>query len=107
MTNSIQRPLPSGRINVGIIGCGAMGRANMVEIMKDNRVQVTCVCDPVEDAAAYGYEADWSKKWRGGRTPFREMVDEFYKAKVCRATADWREVVADPTADAFRPQLIP
>ncbi len=100
MTNSAKRPLPSERINVAIIGCGAMGRSNMVGIMNDNRVQVTCTCDPVEDAAAYGYEAEWSKKWRGGRTPFKEMVDEFYKGKVCRATADWRDVVADPTIDA-------
>ena len=95
-----RRPLPSGRINVAVIGCGTMGRGNMEAIMKDPRVQVTCVCDPVKDALSYGYDPDWSKKWRGGRVPFKEMVDKFYGNNACRATADWRDVIDDPTIDA-------
>ena len=97
---SVRRPLPSERINVAVIGCGTMGRGNMDKIMKDNRTQVTCVCDPVADACSYGYDADWSKKWRGGRIPFKEMVDKFYGNNACRATADWRDVIDDPTIDA-------
>ena len=97
---SVCRPRPSGRINVAVIGCGTMGCGNMNEIMKDKRVQIVCTCDPVEDALAYGYDPDWKKKWRGGRKPFKEMVDKFYGGNVCRAVADWREVVADPSIDA-------
>ena len=97
---SVRRPLPSERINVAVIGCGTMARSNMSAIMWDKRVQVTCVCDPVEDAPSYGYDNDWKQKWRGGRKPFMEMVNEFYKGKVCRAVADWRDVVNDPTIDA-------
>ncbi len=91
---------PSGRIDVALIGCGTMGIANMNEIMKDGRVRVTRTCDPVADSPAYGYDPDWSKKFRGGRIPCMETVNAFYKGDVCRAVADWREVVADPSIDA-------
>ena len=99
-STSPRRPRPSDRINVAVIGCGTMALSNMNAIMQDKRVQVTCVCDPVKDALSYGYDADWKAKWRGGRVPFMEKVDKFYNGKVCRAVADWREVVADPTIDA-------
>lgn len=91
---------PSGRIDVALIGCGTMGIANMNEIMKDGRVRVTRTCDPVADSPAYGYDPDWSKKFRGGRIPCMETLNAFYKGDVCRAVADWREVVADPSIDA-------
>jgi len=94
------RPVPSGRISLGVIGCGTMGMVNMCGFLRDKRVQVTVVCDPVRDSKAYGYNKDWSKKWRGGRVPFAEKVDQRYGTKGCRAVADWREVIADPTVDA-------
>ena len=95
-----RRPLPSERINLAVIGCGTMGMGNMNGFLRDKRVQVTVVCDPVKDSKAYGYDKDWKKKWRGGRVPFAEKVDAFYKRPGCRAVADWREVVDDPTVDA-------
>ena len=97
---SPRRPLPSERINLAVIGCGTMGLGNMNGFLRDARVQVTVVCDPVKDAKAYGYDKNWEKKFRGGRVPFAERVDAFYKTKGCRAVADWREVIADPTVDA-------
>ena len=95
---SPRRPLPSERINLAVIGCGTMGMGNMSGFLADKRVQVTVTCDPVKDSATYGY--DPKKRFRGGRVPFAEKVDAHYKAKGCRAVADWREVIADPTVDA-------
>ena len=95
-----RRPLPSERINLAVIGCGTMGMGNMQGFLRDKRVQVTVVCDPVKDSPAYGYDNDWKKKWRGGRVPFAEKVDRTYGKAGCRAVADWREVIDDPTVDA-------
>ena len=74
-----RRPLPSERINLAVIGCGTMGMGNMKSFLKDKRVQVTVVCDPVKESPAYGYDNDWKKKWPGGRDPFARKVDEFYR----------------------------
>ena len=89
---------PSKRINVAIIGCGTMGGGNMHAFMRDPRCRVTVVCDPVTELKDYGYGAR-SRGW-GGRLAFKRQVDAFYKDNACRAVADWREVVADPTVDA-------
>lgn len=93
-----RRPLPSERINLAVIGCGTMGAGNMSGFLKDKRVQVMVTCDPVKDSSLYGYDA--VKKWRGGRVPFMEKVDKFYGRPGCRAVADWREVIDDPSIDA-------
>ena len=95
-----RRPLASERICLAVIGCGAMGNWNLDPFLADKRVQVTVTCDPVKDAKAYGYNKDWAKKWRGGRVPFAEKVDKFYGRPGCRAVADWRDVIDDPTVDA-------
>jgi len=95
-----RRPAPSERINLAVIGCGTMGKGNMSGFLRDPRVRVTVVCDPVRTSPAYGYAPDWKKKFPGGREPFAQCVDEHYKAKGCRAVADWREVIDDPTVDA-------
>ena len=95
-----RRPLASERISLAVIGCGAMGNWNLTPFLDDKRVQVTVTCDPVRDAKAYGYSKDWTKKWRGGRVPFAEKVDKFYGRPGCRAVADWREIIDDPTVDA-------
>ena len=95
-----RRPAPSETLTLAVIGCGTMGMDNMNGFLADKRVRVVAVCDPVKQSPAYGYAKDWSKKWRGGRVPFAEKVDGFYRQKGCRAVADWREVVADPTVDA-------
>lgn len=91
---SARRPAPSERINLAVIGCGGMGRANMNQFLQDKRVQVTLVCDPI-----FGPTDDHDYK-SNGRDVFRKGVDGFYGTTGCRMTADWREVAADPTIDA-------
>ena len=91
---AVKRPAASDRINLAVIGCGGMGGANMNQFLQDPRVQVTLVCDPIS-----GPTEDHNFP-RNGRDVFRKRVDDFYKAKGCRMTADWREVVFDPTIDA-------
>ena len=93
---SARRPKPSDRINLGIIGCGTQAYANVPAFLRDERVQVTVVCDPVLEAGGYSYDG----KHPGGRKVFKEKVDAHYGNASCRMTADWREVVADPTVDA-------
>ena len=95
-----RRPAPSDRVNLAVIGCGVMGLGNMWGFLNDARVQVVAVCDPVKDCPRYGYPAPLEKKHRGGRIPFKEIVDGKYKANSCRAVADWREIVDDPAIDA-------
>lgn len=97
-----RRPKPSERITLAIIGCGVMGEGNMHGFLSDPRVQVVAVCDPVKDCGRYGYEAPLEKKHHCGRDPFRKTVDARYKATGCRAVADWREIVNDPTIDAVQ-----
>ena len=89
-----RRPAPSERINLAVIGCGGMGRANMNQFLQDKRVQVTLVCDPI-----FGPTEDHDYP-SNGRNVFRKAVDDFYGTAGCRMTADWREVAADPTIDA-------
>ncbi|MBO7722073.1 MAG: Gfo/Idh/MocA family oxidoreductase [Kiritimatiellae bacterium] len=93
-------PEGAGRLNVAIIGCGTMGRDNMWGFLRDPRARVTVTCDPVRRTKAHGYSGDWEKKVWGGREELRDIADKFYGDKGCRAVADWREVVADPTVDA-------
>lgn len=39
------RPAPSGRINLGVIGCGGMGFINMTNFMGLDDVEIIAVCD--------------------------------------------------------------
>lgn len=91
-----RRPSALSRVNLAVIGCGTMGVGNMSVFLQDPRVQVTTVCDPVLRAPFYGYQAELTL----GRGPAKEQVDAFYKTKDCRAVADFREVIADPSVDA-------
>jgi len=92
------RPAPSDRLTLAVIGCGVMGEGNLGNFLSDPRVQVVAVCDPVASCARYGY--DPLRKHACGRVPFRARVDRHYGTKGCRATADWREIVSDPAIDA-------
>ena len=93
-----RRPAASERINLAVIGCGTMGRGNMMAFLQDPRVQVTVVCDPVTAVNDHGYSPD-HRDW-GGREPFRKVVDDWYKRPGCRMLTDWREIADDPTIDA-------
>ena len=95
-----RRPPAGERLTLATIGCGTMGLGNQNGFLADKRVQVVATCDPVKDSARYGYDPLIAKKYRGGRVPAAEIVDKRYKSKGCRAVADWREIVDDPTIDA-------
>ena len=73
------RPAPSGRINLGLIGCGGMGRANLDACARQPDVVVTAACD-VFDARL-------------------EATVERYKP-TCKGYADFREMLQHPDLDA-------
>lgn len=89
-------PPPSGRMNLAVIGCGPMGSGNMGSFMKDPRVRVTHVCDPIGESVRHGYNA----KTPHGRDVFKRRVDGFYGTTSTKSVADFREVMADPSVDA-------
>lgn len=93
-----RRPTPSDTLNLAIIGCGPMGRGNMGSFMKDPRVRVTHVCDPIGESKRHGYNA----RTPHGRDVFKRQVDDFYKTDVTKSIADFREVLADPSVDAVQ-----
>ncbi|MBR4654659.1 MAG: Gfo/Idh/MocA family oxidoreductase [Kiritimatiellae bacterium] len=90
------RPPASERINLAILGCGTQAYDNVTQFLQDPRVQITVTCDPVLEAPGYSYRAHMP----GGRQVFKRKVDEKYGNTSCRMTADWREVIDDPTIDA-------
>ena len=91
-------PAPSDTLNLAIIGCGPMGNGNMKAFMRDPRVRVTHVCDPIAESSCHGYDA----KTPHGRDVFKRRVDEFYKTSSTRSVADFREVIGDPSVDAVQ-----
>ena len=93
-----RRPAPSDMLNLAIIGCGPMGSYNMSAFLKDARVRVTHVCDPIGEAKRHGYNA----KTPHGRDVFKCKVDKLYNTSSTRSVADFREVIADPSVDAVQ-----
>ena len=93
-----RRPAPSETLNLAIIGCGPMGSGNMSAFMKDRRIRVTHVCDPIAESSYHGYDA----KTLLGRDVFKRRVDRFYKTTSTKSVADFREVLADPSVDAVQ-----
>ena len=92
-----RRVAASDKINVAIVGCGTQAYDNVNQFLQDPRARITLVCDPVREAkTGYGYKAQMP----GGCVPFKNKVDAWYKDASCRMTADWRDVVIDPTIDA-------
>lgn len=70
---------PSGRINLGIIGCGGMGRSNLGECTKHSDVVVTAACDV------------WKTR--------RDAVAAQFKG-TCKTYADYREMLQAKDLDA-------
>ncbi|MDD2597658.1 MAG: Gfo/Idh/MocA family oxidoreductase [Kiritimatiellae bacterium] len=98
-----RRPLPSERINVGMLGYGTMAQDNIGNFLHNDSVQVISICDPVSEGPLYGYRAERM----GGREPGRRKVNEFYAAKNekpgydgCKVFNDFREMLDDPSLDA-------
>src|SRR4051794_2920936 len=65
-------PAPSDRINLGVIGTGNQGTNDLKSFLRDERVQVTAVCDVNRETPGY---------WDGGiagREPARVLVEWHY-----------------------------
>src|SRR6202167_4511040 len=96
-----ERPAPSNRINLGVIGTGNQGFNDMKAFLADERVQIVAVCDVNRESPGY---------WNGavaGREPARPLVEERYAAdkkagtyKGCDALVDFRELLDRKDIDA-------
>ncbi|MGC3961002.1 MAG: Gfo/Idh/MocA family oxidoreductase [Verrucomicrobiota bacterium] len=78
------RPAPSERINMGMIGVGWQGGGNMGNFLNHKACQVVAVCDVDQkhlDAAV-------------------NIVNNRYKNQDCKAYRDFREMLARPDIDA-------
>ncbi len=110
---------PSDKINIGYIGMGTQGLSELPRLLRDERVVVTCVCDPNTDSSNY---VNWSRhglrnsirrflgdqSWgendkgiRAGREVGRQVIDSWYaqknnsaKKSGCSTYADFREMLA-------------
>jgi predicted dehydrogenase len=93
---------PSGRINVGIIGCGNQSTVDLPAFLALPDVQVTAVCDV--NTASYGYR---DKTQFLGRKPGQDKVNAFYAEKKgagaykgCDACTDFRQIIDRKDIDA-------
>ena len=95
------KPAPSNRITLGVIGTGNQGFNDIRGMLSDPRVQIVAVCDVNKESAGY---------WQGavaGREPGRRLVEQHYAAdtkagkyKGCAAFSDFRELIARKDIDA-------
>ena len=95
-----ERPSPSNRITLGVIGTGNQGTGDMKNFFADERVQVVAVCDLNKESPGY---------WEGaiaGREPARVLVEWHYARarrsgiyKGCTAYEDFRELLARKDID--------
>ena len=83
------RPAPSERIDLGVIGLGGMGNGNMNQLMRQDDVQVMAVCDV--DRKQIGAKNRVNKY-------YSEKGAKDYKG--CDAYGDFRELVARKDIDA-------
>ena len=75
---------PSDRINLILIGCGGMGKANMSQFLTFKDVRATAVCDVDKNQAASA----------------KKMFDDAYGKNNCRVYKDFREILVKEKADA-------
>lgn len=91
---------PSERINLAVIGAGNQAGNDVQEYLKDERVQITAVCDVNKKSSGY-----WDGKV-AGREFVKEMVEKTYserygkKYKGCREFNDFRNVIGRNDIDA-------
>ncbi len=99
-----RRPAPSGRITMGLIGCGGRGNEVLRSFLPHADAQVVAVCD-VHDK--HYRDREWGKGEALGREPIRKFVESHYAAdqasgkyKGCTAYKDYRELIARDDIDA-------
>jgi predicted dehydrogenase len=91
---------PSDRINMAFIGAGNQAGNDVREFLKDERLQITTICDVNKESSGY-----WSGKV-AGRDFITKQVDDFYSEKLgqkYRSTVgveDFREVIQNKDIDA-------
>ncbi|MBX2816498.1 MAG: Gfo/Idh/MocA family oxidoreductase [Saprospiraceae bacterium] len=63
---------PSDKVNIGVVGVGGRGRKNVIELLKEDDVQITALADPCEywDLAAFYYRS------MAGRGPVKSMIED-------------------------------
>ena len=101
VSHAQNRPAPSNRITLGVIGTGNQGTGDMKNFLADERVQVLAVCDLNKESPGY---------WDGaiaGREPARVLVEWHYAQarrsgvyKGCSAYEDFRQLLARKDIDA-------
>jgi predicted dehydrogenase len=77
-------PAPSGRINLGLVGCGNMGTANAQAFLPLKDCQVVAACDLDKQHL----------------TKMVNLVNKHYQNQDCKAYHDYRELMARPDIDA-------
>ncbi len=91
---------PSDRINLAFIGAGNQAGNDARGFLRDERVQITTICDVNEESSGY---------WNGavaGRNHLIKVVQEAYTEKYgrkyegCKGYEDFREVIALKDIDA-------
>ncbi|MCB1233505.1 MAG: Gfo/Idh/MocA family oxidoreductase [Verrucomicrobiae bacterium] len=101
---SEDRPAPSERVTVALIGCGARGFANLEETLKLSDAQVVAVCD----VDTFHYREYTTRKGRPlGTEPARATVEQHHAKEAesgayrgCAAVKDYREICARDDIDA-------
>ncbi len=98
------RPAPSERLTVGLIGYGTIATDWTGNFLRDERVQVVSVADPMKKYGHYGYKGEKT----GGRDAGKERVDEHYSKaankpqKVCSTHIDFREMIEKEDLDIIQ-----
>ncbi len=92
------RPAPSERITLGVIGVGARGLAVIKDFLTEPDAQVVAVCD-VHD---FHYR---DRKWGAGNPmgwqAAKAVVDKHYETEDCAATTQAEEVISRSDVDAI------
>ena len=96
------RPAPSERIVVGLIGCGNQSRVDLPRMLRQPDVQMAAVCDV--NRGSYGYARP---EHFLGREPVQQKVNDFYAGEIrsgryrgCDAYSDLNDVLARSDVDA-------
>lgn len=87
---------PSKKLTLGVIGCGAQGRANLHAFLRETDVRVLAVCD-VHDL--HYRDKNWGTGTSFGTKPLQQRVNQHYGNNDCRAYTDYREICMRPDLD--------
>jgi len=82
---------PSSRIQIGCIGVGRMGLADLRDVLRFDSVRVTAVCDV--DSRRTEYARQFVNRY---------YADRGYAGYACKSHADFRDLIADQSIDAVQ-----